>query len=222
VFVADGNRLNQYKMVTRSQPESLYDFEFIGGALCLDFTNTLGRGVTTDTEHLDRYQDLVRWGLQAEILDVQQADRLVDAAHSSPSEAETVLARALELREVIYRIFAAEVHGAAPGPEDLAELNDALAEAMARSRLIPAADGFTWGWEDTDQLGAVLWPVARSAAELLTSSETRLLKECGSDTCEWLFLDSSKNKRRRWCDMRSCGNLAKVRRHRRRRKAESG
>jgi predicted RNA-binding Zn ribbon-like protein len=209
-------------MVTRPQPRSPYDFEFIGGALCLDFTNTLGRGVTTDTEHLERYQDLVRWGLQAELLDARQAGRLCDAAHSSPSEAEAVLERALELREVIYRIFAAGVRGTVPEPADLAALNAALADAMARSRLTPVPDGFAWGWEDTEELGALLWPVARSAAELLTSSETKLLKECGSDTCEWLFLDSSKNKRRRWCDMRSCGNLAKVRRHRRRRKAESG
>jgi predicted RNA-binding Zn ribbon-like protein len=208
-------------MVTSPQPRPPYDFEFIGGALCLDFTNTLGRGVTTDTEHLERYEDLVRWGLQAEILDEQRADRLCDAAHSSPSAAEAALERARELREVIYRIFAAEVRDTVPESEDLAALNTALAYAMARSRLAPVSDGFAWGWEDTDELGAVLWPVVRSAAELLTSSETRLLKECGSDTCEWLFLDSSKNKRRRWCDMRSCGNLAKVRRHRRRRKAET-
>lgn len=209
-------------MVTNPQPESLYDFEFIGGALCLDFTNTLGRGVTTNTEHLEGYADLVRWGLQAELLDVRRAGRLGDVAAASPSQAEAVLARARELREVIYRIFAAKVRGTARRPADLQELNAALKDAMARTRLTPVADGFAWGWEETDELDALLWPVARSAAELLTSSETRHLKECGSETCEWLFLDSSKNKRRRWCDMRSCGNLAKVRRHRQRRKAGSG
>ena len=58
----------------------------------------------------------------------------------------------------------------------------------------------------------VLWPVVRSAAELLTSEDLRCVRKCAASDCGWIFLDTSRNRRRRWCDMRACGNRAKVRR----------
>ena len=206
-------------MVTAPQERpGEYRFSEIGGALCLDFTNTAGREVTAVHEHLLGYADLLRWACQLELLDRARADRLASAATASPAEAEAVLARARELRETIYRIFAAGVHGEGPARDDLERLNGALAEAMKRSRVAPRGEGFAWGWEESDALDCMLWPVLRSAAELLTSDGLARIKECGSDTCEWLFLDTTKNRRRRWCEMSSCGNLAKVRRHRARKK----
>jgi len=81
----------------------------------------------------------------------------------------------------------------------------------------PRGTGFVWSWDaDTPELDRPLWPIVRSAAELLTSPERELVKRCASDTCLWLFLDRTKNHARRWCDMKVCGNRAKVRRHRRR------
>ena len=62
-------------------------------------------------------------------------------------------------------------------------------------------------------------PVASSAAELLTSAALEDTRECDSEGCGWLFLDTSRSRRRRWCDMRDCGNLAKVRRFRERRRS---
>jgi predicted RNA-binding Zn ribbon-like protein len=59
----------------------------------------------------------------------------------------------------------------------------------------------------------MLAPVVRAAADLATSAELSRIRECGSDTCFWLFLDRSKNGTRRWCDMKVCGNRAKARRH---------
>jgi predicted RNA-binding Zn ribbon-like protein len=77
-----------------------------------------------------------------------------------------------------------------------------------------APGSFAWGWASEPlRLGAPLWPVARSAADLLTSSELAALRLCASDTCAWLFLDTSRNGSRRWCSMRTCGNRAKARRH---------
>jgi len=50
---------------------------------------------------------------------------------------------------------------------------------------------------------------------LLTSSQRlNQVRQCRGDNCGWLFVDGSKNHSRRWCDMRDCGNRAKVRRHR--------
>ena len=68
-------------------------------------------------------------------------------------------------------------------------------------------------------LDSALWPIADSAAKLLTSPDRKRIKECASNNCLWLFLDTTKNHKRRWCDMKSCGNRAKVREHRRRKRA---
>jgi predicted RNA-binding Zn ribbon-like protein len=80
---------------------------------------------------------------------------------------------------------------------------------MAQLRVDPA---LAWTWADeAERLDSPLWPIARQAAELLVTEQRRRVHECAADDCRWLFLDTSKNRSRRWCDMKSCGNRAKVR-----------
>jgi predicted RNA-binding Zn ribbon-like protein len=67
----------------------------------------------------------------------------------------------------------------------------------------------------------MLGPVAKSAADLLASEELDLARECAGDDCGWLFIDRTRNHSRRWCDMKSCGNLAKVHSYRSRKKSVS-
>lgn len=188
-----------------------------GGLLCLDFVNTVDR--MTHRPWVDRvkgYSDLLAWSTAAGTLpDGSQA--LARAARVRAPEAEAVLGRARELREALFRIFSAVIVGEPPARPDLARLNAELAQALSHSRIEAQGKGFAWGWEAGDaELDRILWPIARSAAELLTSSERELVKRCASDTCLWLFLDRTKNHARRWCDMKVCGNRAKVRRHRHR------
>jgi predicted RNA-binding Zn ribbon-like protein len=57
-----------------------------------------------------------------------------------------------------------------------------------------------------------LWPIVLAAAELLTSAGRARVRECAAHGCGWLFLDTSRSQRRRWCTMASCGNRAKARR----------
>ena len=64
-----------------------------------------------------------------------------------------------------------------------------------------------------EELESLIWPVAKSAADLLTSERLERVRECAGGTCGWLFIDASKNHSRRWCDMRDCGNAAKAKRH---------
>ncbi|MBI2081511.1 MAG: CGNR zinc finger domain-containing protein, partial [candidate division NC10 bacterium] len=100
------------------------------------------------------------------------------------------------------------------GDSDLAVLNAALAEALPLLGLVPEGNGFTWEWTANGQrLDRMLWPVARSAAELLTSGELARVRECEAESCAWLFMDRSRNRSRRWCDMKTCGNRTKARRH---------
>ncbi len=186
--------------------------------LCLDFVNTVG-GRTGDApnDRLHSYADLVAWGEAAEILTAAAAARLVAAAAQDPAQAAAVLYRAVELRETLYRIFVQIDEGAAPIAADLARLNAELGPALAHLRLSLHPDGYAWGWEaESDGLDRVIWPLARSAAELLTSDELDRVRQCANETCGWLFIDRSRNRSRRWCDMSECGNVAKVRRYRQR------
>lgn len=188
-----------------------------GGHPCLDFVNSVDRMThRPPVERLRSYADLVAWSTAAGTLPGGHSE-LTRAARARPGEAEAVLARARELREALYRIFAAGLEGAAPAPADLARMNAELAHALSRARVEARSDGFAWSWDaGAPELDLPLWPLARSAAELLTSHERALVKRCAGETCLWLFLDHTKNHARRWCDMKVCGNRAKVRRHRRR------
>ena len=190
-------------------------FDFSGGLLCLDFANTLsGRLRERSDERLNEYGDLVSWSRQAGVITDLEAQRLLREARRRPSEAVSVLDRAVELRETLYRLFSAIGAGRLPEPGELRHLNTVLGEALRHTRIIPTEAGFAWDWAGRgERLDQPLWPVARSAADLLTSADLDRVRECAETGCAWLFLDTSRNRSRQWCDMRVCGNRAKARRH---------
>jgi predicted RNA-binding Zn ribbon-like protein len=189
-------------------------FEFSGNNLCLDFANTLQDRSSNPHDLLKSYGDLVRWGLEGHLLTASDAQKLLAEAASRPAEASTVLERAITLREAIFRIFAMVAEDAAPVQADLDILNEALSQVMPQARIVPTASGFHWDWTGRqEQLDRMLLAVVRSAADLLTSEQLEGVRMCASEDCSWLFLDTSKNHSRRWCDMKSCGNRAKARRH---------
>jgi predicted RNA-binding Zn ribbon-like protein len=53
---------------------------------------------------------------------------------------------------------------------------------------------------------------------LLESDEVPRVKLCGKPTCRWLLVDRSRNHGRRWYEMSDCGNTAKARRFRERKR----
>jgi predicted RNA-binding Zn ribbon-like protein len=202
--------------------EQEYDFELVGGRLCLDFVNTLNgsREIEQTEEKLTSYAALVSWSKQAGVVSEREARQLLKEAARRPKEAAKVVERAIALREAIYGIITTVAHGTPPSKADLKILNATLSQAMARSEIKRTTDGFSWGWtSDEDALDRMLWPVARSAAELLTSEEVSRARVCEAGDCTWLFMDLSKNNSRRWCDMKYCGNRAKSRRHYERKRA---
>ncbi len=202
-------------------------FELIAGNVCLDFINTLDdRPSGEPKELLKDYDDLARFGEEAGILTPAQFDDLVEKARAIPDEArdeaEEALRRARNLREALHDIFSALMnHEAAPQPamDTLnANLHDAalhsrlIQREMIQSKTIQREPRCEWRFNDlTSSFNAMLWPIARAAADLLASGDLPLVRACSSPTCQWFFLDTSKNHRRRWCDMKSCGNRAKVR-----------
>ena len=122
-------------------------------------------------------------------------------------------ARLRRFRTLLQRLLNAEATGVGAAAPDLAQLNRVLSKSGARRGLVSTVRGYGWGWLD-EALGPdrLLWPVAFSAARLLEGPDLSRLKAC--DGCGRLFLDSSHNQSRRWCDMLGCGNRAKVARYR--------
>jgi len=193
-------------------------FAIDGDALCLDFANTLGGRPRRREERLHGYADLLAWAEQAGALDHAAARQLAAAAQRRPASARRALRRGLALRECLYRIFSARARGQAPAAVDLAILNRALHAALARLAVDGAGGAPRWSWtRAAEAFDAPLWPVARDAAELLVAGGAIRVQECGSEVCSWLFVDSSRGGRRRWCSMAACGNRAKARRFYRRR-----
>jgi predicted RNA-binding Zn ribbon-like protein len=193
-------------------------FQFVGGALCLDFCNTVGgsrEGIAR--ERLNSIRDFVAWSEQAGLIDHAEAEGLLRAEGDNRASSEA-LSRAVALREAIYRIFRSSSKGKTPDQADLARLNAELEASLGRLRVEkPKGEkGFRWQWgEDELRLENPLGPIARSAAELLTHDDAlKQVGQCHGHNCGWLFVDLSKNHSRRWCDMRDCGNRAKVRRFR--------
>ena len=199
-----------------------------GGRLILDFINTAGSrrpdpsrssansdAVVIVSDKLDDYFDLLAWSGHTGLLNEQDLQRLIREAGRRKDEAARVLERALELREASYRICRAIMSKRQPQAADLNLLNREIAMARRHERLTAASDGFVWEWaNEKSELDRMLWPVALSAAELLTTGDMTRVHACGGQDCGWLFEDNSRNRSRQWCTMQDCGNLAKVRRFR--------
>ena len=199
-----------------------------GGRLCLDFANTVEpRQGQPQRDHLRGYADLVRWARHAGALDDVQAQQLLTTAATHQAAAQTSFDTAIALRETIYRAFAAIAQGATPATADLDSMQRAYAAAMRHARLRPTSGtagqlAWTWGDDAPDRVAPdrVWWPMARSAVELATAGLPERVKQCPApEGCGWLFLDTSKNRVRRWCSMQACGSQAKARRQTARRRA---
>ncbi|HSM55543.1 MAG TPA: ABATE domain-containing protein [Candidatus Sulfomarinibacteraceae bacterium] len=205
----------------KSQAET---WELVGERLSLDFANTVDWPVGEDTQaRLDAYNTLVAWGAYTGALPEDRVQALRQRAAREPDAAASVVERAVALRQALRTIVQAVIDGRAPSAEALQAVNQEVARVMPHLRLAPHDGGFHWHWEeDGSALDAMLWPVVHDAAELLTASASlERVKQCDGSTCTWLFLDTSRNRSRRWCSMESCGNRAKARRYYRRQKNES-
>ncbi len=189
-------------------------FDTSGGRLCLDFANTVDGRLEEPRDRLAVYSDLVAWAEEVGVIGASEAAALRLEALERSEDAERALVTARATRELLYSIFSAIARGTSAPEPSVAELNAALPGALSALRLAAAGQSFEWRWSLADRgLDRVLAPVIRDAAELLTSKDLSRVSECEAADCGWLFLDRSRNRSRRWCDMSACGNRAKARRH---------
>ncbi|HMI88170.1 MAG TPA: ABATE domain-containing protein [Polyangiaceae bacterium] len=198
-----------------SRHEHRHVFDFLAGRLAIDFVNTVsGKRQLAPIERLNDYGDVLSWAEQIGIASAARTKALRRIAREHPRQAEAALARAKELRESLFRIFSAVAAHEPASSADLELLNRELTEAFSHLRLAESPDGFAWSFSDDESLVSVLWPVTRSAADVLMKDDPARVRRCEApDGCGWLFYDETRNATRRWCSMKDCGNRAKARRH---------
>jgi predicted RNA-binding Zn ribbon-like protein len=186
---------------------------FVGGALCLDFANTQGgRDKARDLERLVSYPAVVDWARAAGAISDSEEAILRAGAGIASDATERNLGQLRRLRECLYRVFSALADEREPAAEDDDALRRAIAAAVTAARLKRHAGTCDWSVEaDRDGLRTLAHRIALNAQRLLLSSDMPFVKEC--ERCSWLFVDRSKNKRRRWCKPETCGNRTRASRH---------
>ncbi|GIN84230.1 hypothetical protein J6TS2_06160 [Heyndrickxia sporothermodurans] len=196
--------------------KDVHKHDLLGGRLCLDFANTVSWHDSNkkSQELLTSYEKLVNWSLHANILNKQQSLLLIKKAENQPSKAKEVLQQAIELRESIYHIFSLVSNNETPASKDLSILNEALGNAYGMMRVVPGENKFSLEFLNCEErLDGMLPPIVQSAIDILTcEKELSRVKKCEGYPCGWLFLDTSRNRSRRWCSMADCGNRAKAKR----------
>jgi predicted RNA-binding Zn ribbon-like protein len=206
-------------------------FQLIAADPTLDFVNTLDNRFAGPgpVELLDGYEDLLRFVEQAGLVEAKSIAALARSKNSAA--AARSFASALGLREALASLLYGQLASARP-PEakTLETLERHFLDAEAHTELVwkpPTSDqtasALDWEWGRFEKDPALpVWALAQFAARLLTSPAMARVRMCECDTCRWLFLDTSKNHTRRWCDMKICGNRMKARRFIARRQTQAG
>lgn len=192
----------------------LEQLEWVGGHPALDFINTVNRwdGEHPGEEYLHGYGELLQWARMADLVGPSGAQTLDAGARAAKSSAHR---SALTLRADLHRLFSAAINGERLDQGTLDRVGAVLRDTAAWRRFTAEGRGVSCDWDfAAAPPAAILGPVVWPALELLERGPLDRVKKCPADDCGWLFLDTSRNRSRAWCSMKTCGNLAKVRRYR--------
>ncbi|HXW93431.1 MAG TPA: CGNR zinc finger domain-containing protein [Terriglobales bacterium] len=185
----------------RSIP-STQDFQFIGGSLALDFVNTVGNRLGQARDYFATPRDVVRWAAMPNCLPHLGLVRIRRGDMASIGSR----------REYLYELFLPFAKGTKPNVSRmLAALNLDIRQLWSKKTLRHTDGRVRWVFDGSaaEQLAHA---IVSDAADLLSSGRCALIRQCQDDSCGWLYLDRSREKNRRWCSMRDCGNRAKARR----------
>ncbi|QWP74682.1 CGNR zinc finger domain-containing protein [Lysobacter sp. K5869] len=203
----------------RLEHHEFRDMDLVGGDPALDLVNTVTARDTLPRDWLDEYAALLRWARKAALILDADAEALAAQADAAPSKAAAALARAKQLREALCTALYALSSGAEPAEAELETLDQARLAASRAARLISRGGRLQTQWSaERSGLDLIAHVVTAYAIELLKDARLDRLRVCDGHDCGWVFVDTSKSGRRRWCDMATCGNVAKAKRFHQRHK----
>jgi predicted RNA-binding Zn ribbon-like protein len=190
-------------------------FSLVAGHPTLDLVNTLDNRFREvgPVERLGDYAALLRFTEQSGLLSVAQTRLLARSAGAA--EAERASAAVRDLREATASVLYARLEGNVSLPKEIRTLESYSRSARAQQELVETTSpqlGWDWRSSSTAEAELPVWILSLQTSALLTSAAMGRLRSCQTETCRWLFLDTSKNHSRRWCDMKVCGNRMKARR----------
>lgn len=193
----------------------------IGGSAVLDYLNTCdgrrpGTGLLEVVDKLSNLEDIVHWFHHADLIDDLEHQHFVAVVRRSSWHTVTAFEQLIDFREALYRLLLPMALDHSADQVSLDALNQALADTADQRLLVLTPAGVIWRWRVGDDLGSMtagfIGRLAVQASILLTSGDLSRLRACATPDCDWLFLDTSKNGRRRWCQMNVCGAREKVKR----------
>lgn len=184
----------------------------------LDFVNTLEFDPTPH-DHFDSPERALDWLVDHDLLHREARTHLLTTFATSPATGTEILAKLRRVRHAMRGVLEAAASHTAPAAEDLHEMNRTLRTHYIYE-LVPARDGVSLDHRHQgDPVDGALARLAESIARELIQGDTSRLRICENPQCRWVFKDTSRTGKRKWCSMQSCGNRAKVARHRARQKA---
>lgn len=193
----------------------------VGGMAVLDYLNTCdgrrpGTSLGEVVDKLSSLEDIVHWFHHAGLIGAQEHEQCLQRVQEASWHGVAAFGQLVGFRESLYRLFLPVALGHPADQDRLDELNEVLVSTAARRVLVSTPVGALWRWRACDSLEAMtqgfIGRMAVEAATLLTSPDLVRLKACATPDCDWLFLDTSKNGRRRWCQMNVCGAREKAKR----------
>jgi predicted RNA-binding Zn ribbon-like protein len=188
--------------------------------LFVAFANTIVHTRGKATETIPDADRLLAWLREQDL--ISPRGRATEAARlrRDPQEAERRLERFRHLRDVLHATANDISSDGQPRPERVTELNHVLRHGLHFHQLRPEGGGTRYEITQVgDRLDQARAAIASSFAHFLADEAPDRLRVCANEGCRWVFVDHSPTGRRRWCDMRTCGNQAKVARHRARARA---
>ena len=191
--------------------------DLVGGDLALDFVNTVTARDTEPSDFLDDYHALIRWARLTSRFVNKDLVELTNLARSEPEKAAAALGQCRRVREALCAVLYALIARREPQTENVAVMDYARKRAFDAARLNAFKLGLRVAWSvERSGLDLITHVVTARALDLLQNVSLDRLRVCAGTDCGWVFIDTSKNGKRRWCDMEVCGNAAKARRFRKR------
>lgn len=195
----------------------------------LQFVNTVESRVSVSAdekvlrrEQFREYEDLVSWSRSVKLISDKEAARFLKINRQEMIEAEFVRRRAIALREAVYDACLAIINRNGLVGRSLNLINEELAKSLAHFQLTAAGKKLELTWVNSENaLDLMLWKISQAAADFFAAGEFHRLRQCGGENCGKLFFDTSRGGQRQWCEMKKCGNLAKVRQFRQRQKSSA-
>ncbi|WP_169569603.1 CGNR zinc finger domain-containing protein [Sneathiella limimaris] len=185
-------------------------FYSVGGRTAVDFANTIVR-LERKEDGLASFEDLLTFLKAQELLHEDEASSYHMYLFQNPERCDQVMAQLREIRAKFRQALEQLSTGWPMDPMFVSEINDQLAGYKTQIRLEPAEEGYSLQTYLTDEGPEQLtYPILKDIAGFLASDQTDKIRQCAADDCQLYFINTSRNGRRRWCSMSTCGNRAKV------------